>query len=170
MSDQATRPDPTLAGRYNAARRALDAIARGDVPFGTSSAEYAREALQDLPAPVDETFVCWHGEFTWDAAGQTQAKETVWKCRGCEGLFLSNDETGTKTPYSLTAVPEIGATDAAIEAAARALIDYVVTSDPEEEPEEYLTFDEMSDEDRARMLGLGRAALEAGVVVLRRAE
>lgn len=98
-------PYTTLAASYNAARGTLETIAKGGVPLGTSPARYAREALEDFPAPVDETFVCWHGEFTWDAAGQTQAEETVWRCRGCEGTFLSNDETGVKTPYSLQPVP-----------------------------------------------------------------
>jgi hypothetical protein len=156
----------TLAALYTAARTSLSEIGRGAVPIGTSPAEYAREALQDFPEPVDETEVCWHGEFTWDVVGQTEGEQTIWKCRGCGDVFLDAD--GVHTPYLLSVVPPAKlATDEAVEAAAKAMIAAAPQLHPDEDPEDYQTWDEMSVEDQEICRGLAKATLEAALPLLK---
>jgi hypothetical protein len=57
--------------------------------------------------------------------------------------------------------------DEAIEAAAKAMAAYAIHLDPEEDPDQFMTWDEMDEEDREKMRGAARATIEAALPLLK---
>jgi hypothetical protein len=57
--------------------------------------------------------------------------------------------------------------DEAIEAAAKAMAAYAVNFDPEEDPDQFMTWDEMDEDDREKIRGAARATIEAALPLLK---
>lgn len=57
--------------------------------------------------------------------------------------------------------------DDAVETAAKAMAAYAVHLDPEEDPDQFMTWDEMDEDDREKMRGAARVTIEAALPLLK---
>lgn len=62
---------------------------------------------------------------------------------------------------------KLTASDEAVDVAAKAMASYAVTLDPEEDPDQFMTWDEMDEEDREKMRGAARATIDAALPLLK---